>query len=58
MKIFCVGFHMEGVEAFEFLTKNYDVVGFMTLNTDAAGKRSGAFNYKAFSREEMFLIMK
>jgi methionyl-tRNA formyltransferase len=51
MKIFCVGFHMEGVEAFDFLTKNYNVVGLMTLNTIAASKRSGVFNFKTFSEE-------
>lgn len=51
MKIFCVGFHMEGVEAFDFLAKNYNVVGLMTLNTDAASKRSGVFNFQSFSEE-------
>jgi len=51
MKIFFVGFHIEGVKAFDFLTKNYNVVGLMTLNTDAASKRSGAFNFKTFSEE-------
>ena len=45
MKIFCVGFHREGVEAFEFLAENYNVVGLMTLNADAANKRSGVFNF-------------
>lgn len=49
MKIFCVGFHMEGVEAFEFLADNYNVVGLMTLNDEAASKRSGVFNFKSFS---------
>ena len=49
MKIFCVGFHMEGVEAFEFLVDNYNVVGLMTLNVEAANKRSGVFNFKLFS---------
>ena len=51
MKIFCVGFHMEGVEAFDFLAKNYDVVGLMTLNSNAASKRSGVFNFESFSEE-------
>ncbi|WP_082868054.1 methionyl-tRNA formyltransferase [Tenacibaculum ovolyticum] len=51
MKIFCVGFHMEGVEAFDFLAKNYNVVGLMTLNTDTASKRSGVFNFQSFSEE-------
>ena len=51
MKIFCVGFHMEGVKAFDFLTKNYNVVGLLTLNTKAASKRSGVFNFKTFSEE-------
>ncbi len=42
---------MEGVQAFDFLTKNYNVVGLMTLHTDAASKRSGVFNFKTFSKE-------
>ncbi|MDB4420606.1 methionyl-tRNA formyltransferase [Akkermansiaceae bacterium] len=49
MKLFLVGYHLEGIQAFEFLTKNYNVVGLMTLSNDAASKRSGAFNVKLFS---------
>ena len=52
MKIFCIGFHMEGVEAFDFLTKNYNVVGLMTLNEQAACKRSGVFDFREFSNEK------
>ena len=49
MKIFCVGFHMEGVEAFKFLSENYNVTGLMTLNEEAASKRSGVFDFREFS---------
>lgn len=49
MRIFCVGFHIEAVEAFDFLAKNYNVVGLMTLESDAASKRSGVFNFKSFA---------
>lgn len=51
MKIFCVGFHMEAVEAFEFLAKNYNVVGLMTLESATASIRSGVFNFKSFSEK-------
>ncbi len=42
---------MEGLSAFDFLAKNYDVVGLMTLEIDSANKRSGVFNFKSFSEE-------
>ena len=48
IKIFCVGFHIEGVKAFQYLAENYSIVGFMTLNIEESNKRSGVFSYESF----------
>ena len=52
MKIFCVGFHVEAIEAFKFLAKNQNVTGLITLNDEAASKRSGVFNFVDFCEDE------
>lgn len=52
MRICWIGFHVEGVLALrEVLSRGFPVVGIITLNQDAAGRRSGAGDYTAIGRE-------
>lgn len=51
MKIFLVGFHREAINAFKFLIKNYNVVGLITLDVEAASRKSGSFNFQSISDE-------
>ena len=47
MRIFWIGFHVEGVQAFRFLVEHHDVVGVMSLTSIAAEKRSGVHDFQA-----------
>lgn len=58
MRILCVGFHVESFQAFEFLIRNYDVVGMMTLTEQAAAKRSGVFDFAPLCKEHQIPLLK
>lgn len=51
MRIFWIGFHVEGRFAFDYLLKNNYLVGAMSLTQVAANKRSGVFDYKTIAED-------
>jgi methionyl-tRNA formyltransferase len=50
MKIVWVGFHLEGKEALEQIAKGYNVVAAISLEPEAASKRSGVIGYKEIAQ--------
>ena len=46
MRVFWIGFHVEGAMAFNILLEKNHLVGVMSLNEEASSKRSGVYNYQ------------
>ena len=51
MKVFWIGFHIEGRFAFDFLMRNNYLIGAMSLDEYALKKRSGVFDYKTIAKK-------